>query len=218
MKYLQIAIDGPAGAGKSTIAQKLAKRLNITYIDTGSMYRALTYKVIKENINIHNKEQIINITNNVDMTISQDNIFIDGEDVTRNIRSQEVTKSVSYIAQIPEVRECLVRLQQKFATNNSVVMDGRDIGTHVLPNAAIKIFLTASIDERAHRRYNELIQKGEAVVYEDIKESIKARDKLDTERQHAPLKKAKDAIILDTTGLDVDIVVEKIIYIISQKS
>ncbi|AKL95399.1 cytidylate kinase Cmk [Clostridium aceticum] len=217
MGNLQIAIDGPAGAGKSTIAKKLAERLNITYIDTGAMYRALTYKVLKEKIEINSKDKIIKLAEDTSITLLHEDVYIDGHLVKEEIRSQEVTKHVSYVAQIPEVRKILVDLQRKIAADHSVVMDGRDIGTYVLPNAHIKVFLTASIEERANRRYTELLQKQQQINFTDVINSIKERDKIDTEREFAPLVKAADAIIIDTTGLDVEVVVEKIQQITKNK-
>ncbi|AOY77243.1 (d)CMP kinase [Clostridium formicaceticum] len=217
MGNLQIAIDGPAGAGKSTIAKKLAEGLNITYIDTGAMYRALTYKVLKENIEINCKEKIIQLAETTNITIVHGDVYIDNQLVKDEIRSQEVTKYVSHIAQIAEVRKILVGFQKKIAEQHSVVMDGRDIGTYVLPNADIKIFLTASIEERAHRRYTELLHKQQQVSFADVIDSIKERDKIDTEREFAPLVKAADAVVVDTTGLDIEAVVEKIQQIIAKK-
>ncbi|SES69386.1 cytidylate kinase [Natronincola peptidivorans] len=214
MNHLQIAIDGPAGAGKSTIARKLAKNLNITYVDTGAMYRALTYKILKDKIEINNIDSIIETAKNTNILLIEDELYLDNQHITDEIRSKEVTHYVSYIAQIPELRKILVELQKKIADNNSVVMDGRDIGTFVLPNANVKIFLTASIEERAYRRYNELLLKDQPVNLQEIKKSIEERDKIDSQRDYAPLVKAEDAIELDTTGLSIDEVIEKIIHII----
>lgn len=211
MAYIQIAIDGPAGAGKSTIAKKIAKRLNITYIDTGAMYRALTYKVLINNIDINNEDEIVRLTRESNINFSQDNIYLDDAIVNEEIRSIEVGKNVSYIAKIKEVRQILVNTQKRIATNQNIIMDGRDIGTHVLPNASMKIFLTASVEERAYRRYMELKAKGAITNLDEIKNDIINRDKIDSERKSAPLVKAKDAIVIDTTGLSIDDVVEKIV-------
>jgi len=211
MTYIKIAIDGPAGAGKSTIAKKIAKRLNITYIDTGAMYRALTYKVLINNVDIYNENEIIRLAHKSDIKFSQQNIFLDDKIVNEEIRSIEVSKNVSHVAKLKEVRQVLVNLQKKIALNQDVIMDGRDIGTHVLPNANIKIFLTASVEERASRRYMELKVKGTSVDLDEIKKDIINRDKIDTERKYAPLVKAQNAIMIDTTGLSIDDVVEKII-------
>ncbi|MBU5677509.1 (d)CMP kinase [Alkaliphilus sp. MSJ-5] len=211
MEYIQIAIDGPAGAGKSTIAKKIAKCLDITYIDTGAMYRALTYKVLVNNVDIYNEEEIIKLARESDIKFFQENIYLDNQKVNEEIRSIEVNKNVSYVAKIREVRLILVNLQRKIALDQDVIMDGRDIGTHVLPNARLKIFLTASVEERATRRYTELKGKCNDISFNEIKKDIINRDKIDSERKSAPLVKAEDAIVIDTTGLSIDDVVEKII-------
>lgn len=211
MEYIQIAIDGPAGAGKSTIAKKIAKCLDITYIDTGAMYRALTYKVLVNNVDIYNEEEIIKLARESDIKFFQENIYLDNQKVNEEIRSIEVNKNVSYVAKIREVRLILVNLQRKIALDQDVIMDGRDIGTHVLPNARLKIFLTASVEERATRRYTELKGKCNDISFNEIKKDIINRDKIDSERISAPLVKAEDAIVIDTTGLSIDDVVEKIV-------
>lgn len=214
LNKIQIAIDGPAGAGKSTIAKKIAEALNITYIDTGAMYRALTYKAIINNVDVHNHEEIVKLLKNTEITVKKGALYLDDKYIEDELRSQEVNSNVSYIAQIPEVRKILVALQKKIALGNSVVMDGRDIGTFVLPKADVKIFLTASIEERANRRYFELLNNGQKIDLKDIKNSIVERDKIDTQRECAPLIKAHDAIVIDTTGLSINEVVEKIINLI----
>lgn len=214
MDFIQIAIDGPAGAGKSTIAKKLAKTLNITYIDTGAMYRALTYKALMNHIDVNNEKEIIKLAKESHINFSQENIYLDHQVVNEEIRNIEVTNNVSYVAKIPEVRKILVDLQRKIARGQDVVMDGRDIGTHVLPNASVKIFLTASVEERSYRRYLELKNKGIYVELEDIKKDIINRDRMDSERESAPLIKAEDAIVIDTTGLSIDDVVKKIIDLV----
>lgn len=211
MNYIQIAIDGPAGAGKSTIAKEIAERLDITYIDTGAMYRALTYKALVENVNVHNKNEMIFLAKKSDIKFYKNNIYLDNDIINREIRDINVSKNVSYVAQIPEVRKILVDIQRKIATYQDVIMDGRDIGTHVLPNATIKIFLTASVEERAYRRYIEFKSKGTVVDLHEIKKDIMYRDKIDSERTAAPLIRAEDATIIDTTGLLIEEVVEKII-------
>lgn len=216
MNNIQIAIDGPAGAGKSTIAKKIAEGLDITYIDTGAMYRALTYKAIINSVDIHNHEEIIKLAENTDISIHKGELYLDGKLVKDQIRSQEVNNNVSYIAQIPEVRKILVNLQKKIALGNNVVMDGRDIGTFVLPDANIKIFLTASIEARAYRRYSELLKKGEDVDLKDIEKSIEERDRIDSEREYAPLTKADDAVVIDTTGLKIEEVIEEIVNLIKE--
>lgn len=217
MNYIQIAIDGPAGAGKSTIAKKLAKRLNYIYIDTGAMYRAITYKAIKNHINIQHAEEVIELAKNTQIMFSGDNIYLDDEIVNEEVRSPEVSKYVSYVAQIPEVRRILVEIQRNIANCNNVVMDGRDIGSHVLVNANMKIFLTASVEERARRRYSELLQKGLNVSLSDIQREIIERDKMDSERKCSPLIKANDAVVIDTTGLTIEEVVEKVEELLREK-
>lgn len=214
LKNIQIAIDGPAGAGKSTIAKKIATELNITYIDTGAMYRAIAYKTIVKNVDILNEHEIIKLAENTDIAYIEGELFLDKRHVDKQLRCQEVNAKVSYVARIPEVRKILVNLQRKIASGNSIVMDGRDIGTFVLPNADVKIYLTASLDERVYRRYLELTNGNQKINLEDIKQSIIERDKIDTEREYAPLIKAEDATVIDTTGLTIDQVVEKIIKLI----
>ncbi len=215
MDKIHIAIDGPAGAGKSTIAKLIAKNLNITYIDTGAMYRALTYKILKKSIDLKNYDLIIKIVNETIVELEKDKVFIDGKDVSDKIRHPIINDNVSKVARIPEVRTRMVKIQREIAYNKSVVMDGRDIGTYVLPNAKYKFFLTASIDERTHRRYAQLKNKGIVTSLEDIKKEIVNRDRMDTERLIAPLKPAQDAIIIDTTSKSIDMIIKEIICIIN---
>lgn len=215
MDKIHIAIDGPAGAGKSTIAKLIAKNLTITYIDTGAMYRALTYKILKKSIDLKNYDLIIKIVNETIIELEKDKVFIDGKDVSDKIRHPIINDNVSKVARIPEVRTRMVKMQREIAYNKSVVMDGRDIGTYVLPNAKYKFFLTASIDERTHRRYAQLKNKGIVSHLEDIKKEIVNRDRMDTERLIAPLKPAQDAIIIDTTSKSIDMVIKEIIHIIN---
>lgn len=214
MEYIQIAIDGPAGAGKSTIAKEIANRLDITYIDTGAMYRALTYKVIKNNIDIENKDAIVQLAEESKIEFLKGNIYLDNSVVNEEIRLPEVSKNVSHIAKIPQVRQILIEIQKKMALNRDLVMDGRDIGTHVLDKARLKIFLTASVDKRSYRRYVELKSKGLDVNIEDIKKDIMARDRVDKEREFSPLIKADDAIVIDTTNLSIEEAVNKIISLL----
>ncbi len=211
---MQIAIDGPAGAGKSTIAKKIAGCLNITYIDTGAMYRALTYKVLINNIYVENEEDIIKLANESNINFIKGNIYLDNNIVNDEIRLPEVSKNVSYIAKIPQVREILIKIQREIAFDQDVVMDGRDIGTHVLKDADLKIFLTAAVEERAHRRYIELKDKGLDVDFDNIKKDIENRDRVNKERKFSPLIEAEDAIIIDTTNLSIEGVVEKIISLL----
>lgn len=220
MNYIQIAIDGPAGAGKSTIAKKIATKLNILYIDTGAMYRALTYKVVRLEIDINDIDKIIKVAKDTNIEFINGVIFLDGVDVSTEIRNQNITKLVSFVAQIAEVRDILVELQTKIANNNHVVMDGRDIGTNVLPKADVKVFLTASVTERAKRRYLEMLAKNSEVdlQLEDIEADINLRDKMDSEREASPLIQANDAIVIDTTAHSIEQVVEKIIHILNKKN
>lgn len=216
MRKSVIAIDGPAGAGKSTIAKLAAKQLNYIYIDTGSMYRAATWKVLQTYKVPVTTQQIISAVENIDIKLSYDNerntvVTVDGTDVSIAIRTPEVTAVVAQVAAVPEVRTKMVELQRKMAQCGAVLMDGRDIGTCVLPNADLKIFLTASADERARRRAKELQSKGYEVDIVKIKENIIARDKADMEREVSPLKQAEDAVLLDTTNMSIDEVLQAII-------
>lgn len=213
-KHISIAIDGPAAAGKSTVAKIVAEKLSYIYIDTGAMYRALTYKAIQHQASLEDETALMVILDktNIELLPGKEGqlIYLDGKNVTNNIRSSEVTNSVSIVAKHKLVREEMVLRQKSFAQNGGVVMDGRDIGTHVLPGAEVKVFLLASVEERAIRRHNENIQKGFPSDIEKLKEEISLRDKLDSEREVAPLKKADDAVEIDTTSLTIDQVVEKI--------
>jgi cytidylate kinase len=217
MERISIAIDGPAGAGKSTIARIIADRLKILYIDTGAMYRAITLYMIKNNIELNELERIKELLDKIYLEFKDNRIFVDGVDVSDAIRNQEVNKYVSPVSTIPIVREKLVDLQRSMALKNSVVMDGRDIGTNVLKDADIKIFLTASVNERAKRRYLEMLNKSINVDMESVKRDISLRDKIDSEREINPLRKAPDAIAVDTTGKSIEDVVNEIIYIIKKR-
>ncbi|HHT51454.1 MAG TPA: (d)CMP kinase [Eubacteriaceae bacterium] len=213
---IQIAIDGPAGAGKSTIAKLLAENLGITYLDTGAMYRALTWKVLKEAIDLNDEKLIISTAKNITIEINQKSVFIDNQDITEAIREPIISQNVSQVAQIAEVREIMVKLQRKIGEEKSIVMDGRDIGTHVLPDANYKFFLTATVDERARRRALELNLKGFPSDIEEIKKEIIRRDNIDTTRKASPLKPAADAKIIDTTNLTIDEIIDQLINIISK--
>lgn len=214
MRNLTIAIDGPAGSGKSTISKKIAKELNITYIDTGAMYRALTLKMMKNKINIHDKDEILRILNNTAIDFKDNHIFLDGQIVDEEIRKNEISTNVSNVAKIQEVREKLVEIQRNIAKNKDVIMDGRDIGSFVLPDANFKFYLTASIEERGRRRFKELSEKGHKVNLKDIIEEIKERDRIDSTRKFAPLVKCQDAYEIDTTNKTIDEVVAQILGII----
>ena len=220
-KKLSIAIDGPAAAGKSTVAKVVAERLSYIYIDTGAMYRALTYKALVNNLNLEDENSLLEtlLSTKLELFPSPKGqlVFLDSQEVTEAIRSSEVTNSVSIVARHQKVREEMVRMQQSFAHNGGVVMDGRDIGTHVLPNAEVKIFLLASVEERAVRRHTENLQKGYSSNLEQLIEEISRRDKIDSEREYAPLKKADDAIEIDTTSMKIPEVVEKIMAFVHER-
>ncbi|WP_092504054.1 (d)CMP kinase [Virgibacillus subterraneus] len=215
MEEISIAIDGPAAAGKSTVAKIVAKRLTYVYIDTGAMYRGLTLKALNKQISLEDEQQLAALLTDTDIELVQgengQHVMIDKEDVTRSIRSDEVTNNVSFVAKHPSIRKEMVKRQQILAEQSGVVMDGRDIGTHVLPEAEIKIFLIATVEERAKRRYEENIQKGFPADLEKLKEEIEQRDLIDSKREAAPLTKANDAIEIDTTALTIDEVAELIL-------
>jgi len=218
-RHLHIAIDGPAGAGKSTVARRVAEKLGIAYLDTGAMYRVIAYKALSEGISPQNEEIVTSLAHSAKISFGQrdkPSVYCNGEDVTSQIRSSDVSRAVSVIASYQGVREYLVGLQRRVAAQGSVVMDGRDIGTFVLPLAEVKIFLTASAEERARRRHFENIQTGKVSSFEEVLADIEKRDRLDSERIYAPLKPAKDAIILDTTGLTEEEVIEKIVKIVRE--
>ncbi len=207
-KNIQIAIDGPAGAGKSTIAKIVAESLGFTYIDTGAMYRAVTYKAMQQNIHLDDEAKLAEMlaVSSIELKPSPQGqlVFLDGENVSDAIRSNEVTSSVSQVAAHAKVRELLVAQQQKLAANGGVVMDGRDIATHVLKNAELKIFMSATVEERARRRFIDNEKRGIASSIEKLQEEIALRDKMDSEREASPLIQAADAIFLDTTELSID--------------
>ena len=213
-KKISIAIDGPAAAGKSTVAKIVAENLSYIYIDTGAMYRALTYKAILNQTNLENEVQLNQLLSDTTIELLPNRgkqiILLDGKDVTEEIRNSEVTNAVSKVSKHRLVRMEMVERQQGFATEGGVVMDGRDIGTFVLPNAEVKVFLIASVEERAIRRHTENLAKGFPSDLEQLKEEIAKRDKLDSEREIAPLRKADDAFEIDTTSLNIDQVVETI--------
>ncbi|MDF9653452.1 (d)CMP kinase [Bacillus cereus] len=218
-KRISIAIDGPAAAGKSTVAKVVAKELSYVYIDTGAMYRTLTYAALEQKVDIENEEQLMEVVKNVNIEFQQGEntqlVFLNGQDVSEVIRTPDVTNRVSIVAKHRLVREEMVRRQQELAKKGGVVMDGRDIGTHVLPDAEVKIFMLASVEERAERRHLENSNKGFDSNLEQLKEEIAQRDKLDSEREVSPLKKADDALELDTTSLSIEEVVQKIMSIVS---
>lgn len=208
-----IAIDGPAGSGKSTISKLIAENLGITYLDTGAMYRLFTLKLLKEKVLLTDKDKINKFLENLDFDITNDRFYLDGEDVSEEIRKTDISENVSKVAAIKEVREKMVDLQRKFSKSQDVIMDGRDIGTVVFPNADIKIFLVADLKERAERRYKEIIEKGQKVSFDEIYENIVNRDNLDSTREITPLRKAEDAIEIDTTGKSIEKVKNEILEI-----
>ncbi|MCU0665980.1 MAG: (d)CMP kinase [Candidatus Omnitrophica bacterium] len=216
-----IAIDGPAGAGKSTIAKILAQKLGFLYIDTGAMYRALTLKVIEKGLPVDDLNGIIHLAKQTKIELLHDSctaelkVLLDGNDVSKSIRETRVTKFVSDVAKIKEVREIMLGLQRKLGLSTNSILDGRDIGTVVFPDAQKKIFLDANFQERTLRRYKELKDSGYPVSLQEIENDLSNRDKIDSTRETAPLKKADDAILVDTTSLSIDQVVDKILNILN---
>ncbi len=218
MANYSIAIDGPGGAGKSTIAKIIAKKLGCVYIDTGAMYRAVGLFAVRKGIDTENSEALSKVLDEIEIDIEnlggEMRIFLCGEDVSDKIRTPEISMAASNVAKAVPVRLKLVQLQRKLAEKTSVIMDGRDIGSYVLPNADAKIYLTADVEDRAQRRYDELILKGQQVDFNDVLEDMKKRDYNDSNRDFAPLCKAEDALLVDTTGLELEQSVEKLFDII----
>lgn len=214
-KNISIAIDGPAGAGKSTIAKKIASDLNIEYIDTGAMYRALTLKVLQLKLDPKNENHVVAAIKDTNIDFKNNSIYLDNINVDEQIRENIINNSVSFVAKVKEVREAMVNMQRELSKMKSVIMDGRDIGSIVLPDAKFKFFITATVEERASRRYKELVSKGEVdISLEQIKEEIENRDRIDTTREIAPLVQTKDAYKIDTTNMTIVECVEKIISIV----
>nr|WP_317333993.1 (d)CMP kinase [uncultured Romboutsia sp.] len=211
MKNLVIAVDGPAGAGKSTISKLIADKLNINYIDTGAMYRAITYKCLQNNIDINHEKDVINIAKDCEIDFKDNNIYLNGEILKDEIRTMDVSNNVSNVAKIKEVRYLMVDIQRNIGKINSVILDGRDIGSYVFPNADYKFFLVATPEERGKRRYKELVNKGYDVNLEEIINDIIKRDEIDSNREFAPLVKADDAIEIDTTGKSINEVVQSVL-------
>lgn len=213
-KQVCIAIDGPAGAGKSTVAKQVAQRLNLLYIDTGAMYRAITLKALKKGMDLNNNRAMEELAKNTTITLlagQRQSVLLDDLDVTEEIRSPEVTNYVSIIAKIPGVREVLVQRQREIAQATGVVMDGRDIGTVVLPKAKAKFFLTASAEERARRRAKEMVERGYEVDIDELIKEIEKRDSIDSTRAVSPLIPAEDAVLIDSSGMTIAEVVDSII-------
>lgn len=215
MDYISIAIDGPAGAGKSSVSKAVAKKLGFVYIDTGAMYRTVALNAIRRGIDCRKEpEKVVEALKDAEIEIKYlqetQHIYLNGEDVSGEIRTEQVSVGASDVAVISEVRKKLVSMQQEMAKNANVIMDGRDICNHVLPKAQVKIFLTASVDERASRRFDEMTEKGVKCDFEELKREIEYRDRNDSEREEAPLRQAPDAVLLDTTGMTFDEVVKKV--------
>ncbi len=217
MKNLSIAIDGPAAAGKSTIAKKLAKILRYTYIDTGAMYRCVAYFGLMQGYDLDDTRKVKEMLPFIDIRLMENQVFLNDVEVSKEIRQDIVSSNASKVATIREVREFLVAKQQEMAKHGGVILDGRDIGTVVLPDADLKIYQIASVEARANRRYKENLERGIACDLESIKEEIIERDYQDMHRKESPLRKADDAIEIDTSDLTIDEVVEKILELVKQK-
>lgn len=218
-KNIAIAIDGPAAAGKSTVAKIVAKLLNFTYIDTGAMYRAFTQAVIKKGLDPKSEEQAVTLIDGISIELNEDGTVIcNGEDVTKIIREPLISGNVSYIAAMKPVRLALVELQRKMAAKKGVVMDGRDIGTYVLPNADVKIYQIASVETRAIRRYEENLEKGIKCTLEDVQADVRKRDYIDSHREFAPLKAAPDSVLIDTSFMTIDQAVEAVLHVVYEKT
>lgn len=222
MKKLKVAIDGPAGAGKSTVARIVARRLCYNYIDTGAMYRAIAWWVQTSGVEATDEEKVTAMAEQADIVLQCSRsgpctVLLNGQDISAAIRTPAVSRLVSHVAKIPGVRRAMVELQRKMAADGGVVMDGRDIGTFVLPDADVKIFLTASVEERARRRGRELAAKGYAVDLTALQEEIACRDHLDCTRAVAPLRQAPDAVLVDSTDLSIAAVVEKITRVCQER-
>ncbi|MFD1738574.1 (d)CMP kinase [Bacillus salitolerans] len=220
-KKISIAIDGPAAAGKSTVAKRIAEQLSYIYIDTGAMYRALTYKALQHLLDVHDESALAKLLPNTTIKLIPSTegqlVYLDNIDVTNEIRTSSVTNHVSFVAQHRLVREEMVHRQQEMAKFGGVVMDGRDIGTKVLPNAEVKVFLLASVEERAKRRYEENVRKGFEANLERLKKEIEERDRIDSEREVSPLVKAQDAVEIDTTSLSISDVVNNIMTLVHER-
>lgn len=218
---INVAIDGPAGAGKSTIAKRVSKELGFIYVDTGALYRAVGLNALNLGKNTKSEEEVVSTLEGLNVSLrfvdGEQRVFLGEEDVSLAIRQNEVSMAASNVSAIPKVREFLFELQRSIAQNNNCIMDGRDIGTVVLPNAQIKIYLTASAEARADRRYKELVEKGQQVNYDEILREIELRDYQDTHREIAPLKKAEDAVLVDTTKLNLEESIEYILNVIKER-
>ncbi|MCL2860413.1 MAG: (d)CMP kinase [Oscillospiraceae bacterium] len=209
-----IAIDGPAGAGKGVISKRLANEIGFDNFDTGALYRCVSLQMLRTNINLNNIDEIVKIAKEMNVVFKKDgedeSVFLDGEDVTKAIREDNVNSIVSEVSTIKELREQILIIQRELVKGKNIVVEGRDIGTCVFPNAKIKIYLDASLEERANRRYKENLEKGINTTYEETLELLRHRDKIDMTREVAPLRKADDAVVVDTTELTIDEVVDRI--------
>jgi len=219
-----IAVDGPAGSGKGTITKAVAEKIGFFRLDTGALYRCVTLEVIRNKIELRDVSKIVEIARNmqvkfiVNENINElDYVFLNGEDVTKDIRSNEVNNLISKVSVIKELREEMLKIQRNLAENQNTIMEGRDIGTVVFPNANLKIYLNADIEERAKRRYKENMEKGIATTYEEVLEILKNRDKIDMGRAVAPLRKAEDAIEIDSTNMSIEEVVKRIVELYEKK-
>ena len=216
--FVSIAIDGPAAAGKSTVAKIVAKKLGYVYSDTGAMYRAFTYAVIKAGLDPKNEEQACSLVGKVSIELTEDGcVLCNGEDVSKPIRGNEVSSNVSYIASYKTIRLELIKLQRELASHQNVVMDGRDIGSYVLPDAQVKVFQVASVETRAKRRYDENLAKGIQTSLEEVAENVRQRDYIDSHRDFDPLVKDKDAIELDTSNLNIEESAAAVLEIVAKK-
>lgn len=216
MENLIIAIDGPAGAGKSTIAKIIAKKLNINYIDTGAMYRAITYKCLENNIDISNEDAVFEVAKNSHIDFIDNNLYLDHKLITDEIRTMQVNDRVSDVAKITNVRHVMIEAQRNIGKRSSAILDGRDIGSFVFPNADFKFYLVATPEERGLRRYKELCEKGHDVSLDEIIQNLIKRDNIDSSREFSPLVKADDAAEIDTTGKSIDEVCNEILSIINK--
>lgn len=218
-KNIVIAIDGPAGAGKSTVAKHLAQMLDYVYVDTGAMYRAITYLVLRNGVQ-NDHDEIIKIASDAKIKLQFENgitrVFINGQEVTDNIRTPEVNSYVSEVSKISEVRDAMVKIQRNLGTDTDLIAEGRDTTTIVFPDATIKVFLTASIEERAKRRHKELIEKGQQLTLEEVRSNIEVRDRIDSSREVSPLIKAKDAVEIDSTNMTIPDEIYKILDMIEK--
>lgn len=215
-----VAIDGPAGAGKSTVAKAVAKQMGLIYVDTGAMYRAMALYMLREGVDLNDTAEIAGKCTGADITIRYEDgvqvVYLNGENVNAYLRTEEVGEAASVTSPVPQVRENMVRLQKALAASSDCIMDGRDIGTCVLPNAQLKIYLTASSEVRAKRRYDELTAKGESCILANIKADIEERDYRDMHREMSPLKQAEDAVLVDTSDMTQDEVIDAVLKLCSR--